>query len=96
MTVEIRPQPSQVVEVADLGLELAALCTRLERELGTVADPLLPALLVADNVVRQAKRLRTLLLAHARERGQSWAAISDATRVPPTTWRTRLRTAEGD
>ncbi|NUT90881.1 MAG: hypothetical protein HOY78_02510 [Saccharothrix sp.] len=96
MAVEIRQPPPQVAEVTNLSLDLDTLCARLERDLGTVGDPLLPALLVADNVVRQAKHLRTVLLMHARECGQSWAAISDATSVPPTTWRTRLRTAEGD
>lgn len=89
MTQDTALRTSQTDAVLELNDATVRLRRQLADQLGGVEDPLLPGLVLADDLVRQAKLLRALLLDHARRRGQSWAVISAATSVPSTTWRDR-------
>lgn len=80
----------QVADLRALGERATALRVELAEVIDGIADPMLPGLRVADELVGEAERLRALLLIHARRRGQSWNTISRATGTPRTTWRDRL------
>lgn len=79
----------QVEAIGDLNRRAGALLRDLTESIDTINDPLLAELSLADDLIHLAERMRTLLLTHARKRGQSWSAISTATRTPPSTWRDR-------
>lgn len=96
MTVETGQHPPQVQAVNEANRRVRRLRHDLVEGIQGADEDVLSALLVTDDLVRQAEALRRLVLAHTRRRGLSWAAIATATGVPPTTWRTRHQRSTGE
>lgn len=69
---------------------------RLQVREGVIGDgiPLMPQLAAVELFIGTLKQARFELLRHERARGASWAEISNATGIPPSTWRNRYRRGE--
>lgn len=76
--------------VAGVLFEVAPLNSGLDSGIdGRDGSSLSSTLYAVERSINALKQARQAILRHERDRGASWAEISDATGVPSSTWRNR-------